>query len=65
MAAGKKVLTKGQVVGHFAEKFEISRKTSASIIEEYAALQLQRPRRRERSFSQALANRSLLRGKPA
>ena len=38
MAAAKKVLTKGQVVSHFAEKFEISKKTTASIIEEYAAL---------------------------
>ena len=38
MAATKKVLTKGQVVSHFAERFEISKKTAASIIEEYAAL---------------------------
>ena len=38
MAAVKKVLTKGQVVSHFADKFEISKKTAASIIEEYAAL---------------------------
>jgi DNA-binding protein HU-beta len=38
MAAAKKVLTKGQVVSSFAEKFEISKKTAASIIEEYAAL---------------------------
>ena len=38
MAAAKKVSTKGQVVSHFAEKFEISKKTAASIIEEFAAL---------------------------
>ena len=38
MAAAKKVLTKGQVVSYFAEKFEISKKTAASIIEEYTAL---------------------------
>ena len=38
MPAAKKVLTKGQVVSHFAEKFEISKKTAASMIEEYAAL---------------------------
>jgi len=38
MAAQKKVLTKGQTVTHFAEKFEISKKAAASIIEEYAAL---------------------------
>ena len=38
MASAKKVLTKGQVVSHFAEKFGISKKTAASIIEEYATL---------------------------
>ena len=38
MAADKKVLTKGQVVSHFAEEFEVSKKTAASIIEEYAVL---------------------------
>jgi len=38
MAAGKKVLTKGQIVSHFAEKFEVSKKAAASIIDEYAAL---------------------------
>ncbi len=38
MAAAKKVLTKGQVVSYFAEKFELSKKTAASVIEEYAAL---------------------------
>jgi len=38
MVAGKKVLTKGQIVSHFAGKFEISKKAAASMIEEYAAL---------------------------
>jgi len=38
MAAAKKVFATGQVVSHFAEKFEISKKIAASIIEEYAAL---------------------------
>ena len=38
MAAKTKVLTKGQVVTHFAEKFEVSKKTAASMIDEYAAL---------------------------
>jgi len=38
MAAAKKVLTKGQVVSDFAEKFEISKKTAASMVEEFAAL---------------------------
>ena len=38
MAAQKKVLTKGQVVTHFAEKFEVSKKVAASMIDEVAAL---------------------------
>ncbi len=36
--AGKKVLTKGQIVTHFAERFEVSKKAAASMIDEYAAL---------------------------
>src|SRR3989304_4177572 len=38
MAAQKKLMTKGQIVTQLAGKFEISKKTAASIIEEYAAL---------------------------
>ena len=38
MAAKKKLMTKGQIVTHFAGKFEISKKAAASIIDEYAAL---------------------------
>jgi DNA-binding protein HU-beta len=38
MASPKKVMTKGQIVTYFAEKFEISKKAAASIIDEYAAL---------------------------
>ena len=38
MAAGKKVLTKGQIVTHFAGKFEVSKKAAASMLDEYAAL---------------------------
>jgi len=38
MAAQKKLMTKGQIVTHFAEKFEISKKAAASIVDEYAAL---------------------------
>ena len=34
----KKPFTKSQVTSHFAEKFELSKKTAASIIEEVAAL---------------------------
>ena len=38
MATGKKVMTKGQIVSHFAGKFEVSKKAAASMIDEYAAL---------------------------
>jgi len=38
MAAQKKLMTKGQIVAHFAAKFEISKKAAASIVDEYAAL---------------------------
>ena len=38
MATGKKVLTKGQVVTHLADKFEISKKDAAFMLDEYAAL---------------------------
>ena len=36
--AQKKVMTKGQIVAHFAGKFEVSKKAAASMIDEYAAL---------------------------
>ena len=64
MAAQKKVLTKGQTVTHFAKKFEISKKVAASMIEEYAALQSPKPRKKGFLYYQALVNRFLLRGKP-
>ena len=38
MAAQKKLMTKGQIVSHFAEKFDMSKKAAASMIDEYAAL---------------------------
>ena len=34
----KKPMTKSQIVSHFAEKFELTRKTASGIIEEIAAL---------------------------
>jgi len=36
--AAKKPLTKGQIITHFAEKFELSKKTAPSIIDEMAVL---------------------------
>jgi len=34
----KKPMTKSQIVSHFAEKFEFSKKTASGIIDEVAAL---------------------------
>ena len=36
--AGKKPLTKAQIVAYFAKKFDFSKKTAASIIDEMATL---------------------------
>ena len=44
--AQKKLLTKGQIVTHFAGKFEISKKAAASMIEEYATLAIAETRKR-------------------
>ncbi len=38
MPTPRKPLTKSQVVNHFAEKFELSKKTTSSIIDEMAIL---------------------------
>ena len=38
MAAPKKVLTKSQIVAHFAEKFDLSKKMVSTIIDEVKAL---------------------------
>ena len=38
MSAQKKLMAKGQIVTHFAEKFEVSKKLAASMVEEFAAL---------------------------
>jgi len=46
MAAQKKLMTKGQTVNHFAEKFEISKKAAASIVDEYAALAIAETRKK-------------------
>lgn len=36
--AAKKPMTKGQIINHFAEKFDLSKKTALSIVDEMAAL---------------------------
>jgi len=36
--AGKKPLTKAQIVSYFAKKFDLSKKVASSVIEEMAAL---------------------------
>ncbi|MGB9629118.1 MAG: HU family DNA-binding protein [Thermodesulfobacteriota bacterium] len=38
MAAGKKPLTKSQIVAHFAKKFDLSKKNASAILDEVAAL---------------------------
>jgi DNA-binding protein HU-beta len=38
MPASKKPITKSQIVAHFAEKFELSKKAASSIIDEMAML---------------------------
>jgi len=38
MPISKKPITKGQIVAHFAKKFELSKKTASSIIDEMAML---------------------------
>jgi DNA-binding protein HU-beta len=38
MATSKKPITKNQIVTHFAEKFELSKKVASSIIDEMALL---------------------------
>ena len=38
MAAQKKVLTKGQIIAHFAEEFKVSKRAAASMIESYVNL---------------------------
>jgi len=46
MADQKRLMTKGQIVTHFAGKFEISKKTAASIVDEYAALAIAETRKK-------------------
>ncbi len=38
MAGAKKVSTKGQLVSHFAEKFALTMKVAAEVVDEMAAL---------------------------
>lgn len=46
MANQKKLLTKGQVVTYFAEKFEVSKRAAACMIDEYAALAIAETRKK-------------------
>jgi DNA-binding protein HU-beta len=38
MVAQKKLLTKGQTVTHFAEKFDLTKRDAASVLDEFAGL---------------------------
>jgi len=46
MAAPKKALTKAQTVSHFADKFELSKKTVAAILDEMVALAISETKKR-------------------
>ena len=43
--AGKKPMTKGQIVTHFAKKFEVSKKIAATMLEEMACLAISETRK--------------------
>jgi len=43
--AGKKPMTKSQIVTHFAQKFDLPKKATAAIIEEVAALAVSETRK--------------------
>ncbi len=38
MAGAKKVLTKGQLVSHFADKFDLTKKVAGEIVDEMASV---------------------------
>ncbi len=44
--AEKRVLTKGQIVTHFAQKFDVPKRTASSMIEEYASLAMAETRKK-------------------
>ncbi len=44
--AEKRILTKGQIVTHFAQKFDFPKRTASSIIEEYASLAMAETRKK-------------------
>ncbi len=46
MAATKKVLTKGQLVSHFAEKFCLTKKVAAEVVDEMASLAVTETKRK-------------------
>ena len=47
--AGKKPMTKAQIVSYFAKKFDLSKKAASSVIDEMAALGIAEPREGEGS----------------
>jgi len=56
----KKPITKNQIVTHFAEKFELSKKTASSIIDEMAMLATDETKKTGAFTLLALVNLSLL-----
>ena len=57
-------MTKGQIVTHFAGKFEISKKVAGSMIEEYAALAIAETKKKGAFVLPGLGNPSSLKEKP-
>ncbi|MGZ3606218.1 MAG: HU family DNA-binding protein, partial [Thermodesulfobacteriota bacterium] len=46
MAVQKKILTKGQIIAHFAEEFKISKRAATSMIDEYVNLAIAETKKR-------------------
>jgi hypothetical protein len=63
MPTSKNPITKNQIGTHFAEKFELSKKTASSIIDEMAMLATNETKKTGASYSLALVNLSLLSAK--
>jgi len=64
MAGQKKLMTKGEIVAHFAEKFEISKKAAASIIDEYTGLAIAETKKKGAFVLPASVNPSSSRERP-
>ncbi len=64
MAATKKVLTKGQLVSHFAEKFCLTKKVAAEVVDEMASLAVAETKKKGSFVLPGIGKWHCLRGKP-